>query len=339
MSTYIENTMEDIGIPETDKETVSTRIDTVAHDILKKLSVTKYGSKSHMSSVLTDAVRFIYDPTPTQRVAQQKFLNNIEVHARDPECSESKVIHWTAPTELAEEMKSLGANNRDFIESAIYEYESAYATMDEKFSPESMSSEQVVDWDVLQENYSVQQDIPDIEGADVPSKPNKRRPFLLSLISPNGISGFDVFTDHYFDRIEEEYDVSGLPSTRKTRRNDWDALIENKYLIPTPVEKAERPIETVDSDGEAYYLRRNLDDGENRLTDVLEDYLTDMEGWMRSKARKSVTYDATDAVYQQRENTLSVITGYDEIKELEEYAERAGELQMEMFKELVEIPA
>jgi len=331
--------MEDIDIPQSNKETVSTRIDKIAHDILKRMSVVKYGSESHMSTILTDAVRFVYDPTPTQRVAQDKFLNNIDIIPRDPDCSESKVIHWTAPSELAGKMRSLGTNNRDFIESAIYEYESAYATMDEKFSPESMSSEQVVDWDVMKDNYSVVQGMGDVEGADVPSKPDKRRPFLLSLIDSNGIIGFDVFTDTYYDLLEDRHAVSGLPSTRKTRRSDWEALIDDKHLIPTPSEKAQRPIKTVDSDSEAYYLRRNLNDPENDLTDILDDYLKDIEGWVRTKARRGVTYETTDAVYQERENTLSVLAGYDDIQELEEYAERADELQNEMVKELVEIPA
>lgn len=331
--------MEEIDIPEANKETKSTRIDTIAHDILRKLSVVKYGSESHMSAVLTDAVRFVHDPTPTQRVAQEKFLNNIEIYPRDPDCSQSKVIHWTAPTELVQIMNSTGANNRDFIESAIYDYESAYDTMSDEFSVESINQEQVVDWDVMEDNYSVSMGFEDVEGANVPSKPSKRRPFLLSLIDEHGVRGFDVFLSNYYEMIEEDYGISGLPSTRKTRKNDWDALVEDKHLIQSPAEKSQRPIETVDSDVGSYFLRRNLDEPANKLENVLEDYLQDTKEWIDKKSDAGKTYETTNGVFKRRENTVSVISGYDDIRELEEYAERANELQKEMVEELVEIPA
>jgi hypothetical protein len=329
--------MEDIDIPEANKETKSTRIDTIAHDILRKLSVVKYGSESHMSAVLTDAVRFVHDPTPTQRVAQEKFLNNIEVYPRDPDCSQSKVIHWTAPSELVKIMNSLSANNRDFIESAIYEYESAYDTMSDEFSVESINQEQVVDWDVMEDNYSQSMNFDEIEGANVPSKPAKRRPFLLSLIIEFGVGGFDVFLSNYYEKVEEEYGVSGLPSTRKTRKNDWDYLVDHKHLIPSPEEKSERPIESVESDNDGYYLRRNIGEPENKLEDIIEDYLQDTQEWIENRSESGTTYETTDPPFRRRENTMSVISGYD-IREFEEYAERADELQNKMVKELVEIP-
>ncbi|MDL0146021.1 hypothetical protein, partial [Halobacterium salinarum] len=264
---------------------------------------------------------------------------NIDVYPRDPNCSQSKVIHWTAPTELVVIMNSMGTNNRDFIESAIYDYESAYDTMSDEFSVESINQEQVVDWDVMEDNYSVSMEFDDVKGANVPSKPDKRRPFLLSLIDSHGVGGFDVFLDYYYDTIENDYGVSGLPSTRKTRKNDWDALIEDNHLIPTPSEKAQRPIEAVESDDGSYYLRKNIDEPDNILERVLNDYLQDTQEWVEKRSKSGTTYDTTDSPFQRRENTMSVIAGYDNIRELEEYAERADELQKEMVEELVEIPA
>jgi len=318
--------MNDIEIPTESKEKVSTRIDTVAHDILRKLSVEKYGSTSNMSAVLTEAVRFIEDPSPTQRVAKQKYANDIDVYARDPDCSGSKVIHWTAPSEIAEEMRSLRTSNREFIESSIYEYEAYYTEMDESFSPES--SEQVVDWDVLEDNYSVTQSVGDVEGADVPSKPSARRPFVYSLIEDDGVASFSAFDFLYYDRLEDDHAVTGLPK-EETRRKDWQALIEEEHLVPTPEKMAERPIKTVESDTKAYYPRRAVD----ALEDILEDYIEEMEQWVDRKNSLGESYDMTDAVFQQRENTLSVLSTY-EIPELEKYADRAEELHNRMVDEL-----
>lgn len=326
--------MEKIDIPQADKDTVSTRIDKTAHDILKRISVLRYGSESHMSSVLTDAVRFIHDPTPTQRVAKQKYTNNIEVYPRDPDCSDSKVIHWTAPSELAQEMRSLGTSNREFIESTVYQFEAYQDEMDENFSPESVDAEQVVDWDVMEDNYSISQDMADMKGADVPSKPDKRRPFIYSLIE-TATPSFDAF-ESFYEMAEELYDVSGLPSTTTTRRKDWKALTEEKHLIPTPSEKAERPIETVDSDRITYVTRRCIHD-DSYLQDILEEYLEETERWITTKAEKDTTYKTTDAVFKRRQNTVSVIAGY-EIQELEEYSEKAQELHNKMVEELVEFP-
>jgi len=318
--------MNDIEIPTESKAKVSTRIDTVAHDILRKLSVEKYGSTSNMSAVLTEAVRFVHDPFPTQRVAKQKYANDIDVYARDPDESGSKVIHWTAPTELAEEMRSLGTSNREFIESSIYEYEAYYTEMDESFS--SKNSKEVMDWDVLEDNYSITQDMGDVEGVNVPSKPSSRRPFIYSIVDDGGISSFSAFSKVYYDQLESEYGVSGLPK-EETRRKDWQALIDEKHLIPTPEKMAERPIKTVESDTKAYYPRRAVD----AVEDILEDYIEEMEQWVDRKNSLGESYDMTDAVFQQRENALSVLSTY-EIPELEKYADRAEELHNRMVGEL-----
>lgn len=323
--------MSEIDIPQESKSKISTRIDTVAHDILKKMSIEKYGSKSNMSAILTEAVQFIHDPTPTQQVAKQKYLSNEDVYPRDPDCSGSKVIHWTAPTDLVQEMRSLATSNREFIESAIYWYESAYVTMNDGFSTESVSADQVVDWDVLEHNYSVTHELSDISGADVPLKPSKRRPFIYSIFnSDDGLANFSVFSQHY-DMIENGDDVSGLPK-EETRRKDWQALIDDKHLIPTPSKKAVRPIDEVESDWGTYFPRKTLDD-ENPLEPIIEDYLQDMESWINTKAQKGSTFKITNAVFQSRENTLSVIANY-EIQELQEYADRAEELHNRLIEDV-----
>ena len=334
--TYIEYKMVNIDISKESKETVSTRIDTVAHDILKKLSVEKYGSESHMSSVLTEAVRFEYDPTPTQRVAKEKYTNDLDIHPIDPDCNQSRVIHWTAPTDLAEKMRSFDMTHRKFIESAIYDFEAYYTEMESAFSVKSVSDEQVVDWNVLEDNYSRTLSKEDVRGANIPKKPSVRRPLIYALINTDEIFTFRAFSTAFYDDLESNFGVSGLVG-EDTRRKDMRALIENKYLVPTPAQKADRPINTVDFDSESYYPRRRIQGDNSTFEDLIEEYLQNMESWVETNAEKGSTYKATNAVFNRRENTLSVISNY-EIQELEEYAERADQLHHRMAEELVEMP-
>lgn len=324
--------MTEIDIPAEDKSKLSTRIDTLSHDIVSKICVEKYGSKSHMSAVVTDALKYVYDPTPTQLVAQQKFLDSRDLYPRDQEGTQTKVLHWSGPSDLVELVQDKSSSNREVIESAIYDYESAYSEMEGNFSVQSDSEEGVVDWDFMENNYSVSNSWGDVEGAEVPRKPNKRRPFVLSLLNDDGISSFKAFNKLYYNIAEDDFDVSGLPK-RETRKKDWEALIEEKHLIPTPAKKSDIPINAIESDTEAYYKRNNL----GTLEEILTEYLDQMNAEIETKAEAGVTYKQDDAVFNRKENTLSIISSY-EIPELQLYVDRANKLQNKLVEELVEFP-
>lgn len=326
-----------LDIPEQSEEKISTSIDVEAHDVLEFLSVKKYGTTSRKSAVLTEAVRFLHSPDPVQRVAREKYADDIEVHPEKYDGDFSKTIHWHLPEELIDVVEKYKTTTmKGFIEQQIAEYHAYWLTMENDFV--NPVSEDVVDWSALKDNYSRNFEPEDVNGAEVPNTPAYRRPLVYALIQDDhGVSDASSLQKRY-EKIFSQY-VAGLPETKRTIKEDFEFFVNNEYLIPLPKSKSDRPQKSPYEDGKGvgYMPRRVLYDDQderdrdNDIDETIQNTLDFMEQWI--VANEGSDMSTSGAVYNEAENTLTTISSY-EVDELQGYAERAEELHNKMVEEV-----
>ncbi|QIB75238.1 hypothetical protein G3I44_13650 [Halogeometricum borinquense] len=325
-----------IDIPDESEEKISTGIGTDAHKVLEYLSVKKYGTTSRKSAVLTEAVRFLFAPTPVQKVARDKYADDIEVHPEEFD-GDSKTIHWYHPAELSgvvEQYKT--TSNKKFIEQAIAEYHAYWETMDNNFR--DPVSEDVVDWSAIKDNFTNDFELSEVNGAEIPNTPAYRRPFVYALVqNETGIGGASALKKHY-DKIWSDY-VEGLPTTRRTINEDFEFLVDNNYLIPAPKDKSDKPQKSPydERQGDGYYPKRILynendeRDTSSELDEIIQNTLDFMEQWIRTNEGSDMS--TSGAVFTEAENTLTIIASY-EVDELQGYADRAEELHNQLIEDV-----